>query len=153
MRRAFIRTLILALAAALLLSGAAPALAEKKVIRETNALSIFRKWFYVPSTVPGDFSICKASQWADYYYEDGYYIPIAWDVTLLSGDEWLADAVSLRKEETWDGSENVSIDVDNEKLTKPGRAKILIRREFSSFIVENVEDVCVLSWEEDPLME
>lgn len=147
------RFAVILLALALVLGCVLPASAAKKVIHSDAVNQLFKGWFYVPSTLPDWVDADTVDYDAGYYYNGERRVPDSWEVTLVSGDEWLNGALILTERTNSNGNRQVDLAVDNSKLTKPGHAVFKYVREFSDFIVEAEGELWVLSWDEYPLAE
>ena len=156
------KTVSLILAALLFLGCAQTAAAAEKKIKDCACFGLEQEHiplFYVPSTLPASVS---ATDWISYL---SIYQTVIWgdaegtpdeyarscEITLLSGDEAVRDALVFDTKENEDGSNfSSALKMDNEKLTQPGRAKVRIRVESDHFLLEKELLIQVASWEEHP---
>ena len=123
-----IKWIALLLAAVLLLSLAPTSFAAKK--EEATAYGLdgsFFCWLYATDTIPEGVEVVEAHDsihlYQSSYTDESKKKPEEYvfdvEVSFVSGDEWLKDAVQFRK--TADG-QNMSVYIDNNVIRQPGQA-------------------------------
>ena len=132
---------------ALVLGGVSASCEENKAeILHTPLDAIFDTWYYVPDTVPEEITVQDWSREMTLKIsgkENPTEPATVTELTFLSGDEFLRDAVI---------AEGSVLRVDNSKLGAPGRAKFHVRLESEHLSAEKDCTLRVFSYEERPLI-
>ena len=142
MRKGLKRLLCVALCAVLLFAciGSASAAAKKKA-EEPYFTKMFSSWYYVTSTIPAGmestnrYSVSELSD-KDYRIQEPAE---SCEVSFVSGDEALRDAVTVEEDHYSDGSKYFCIEIHNDKLTAVGQAVFKIVVESASLKWEGKE--------------
>lgn len=154
MNRGMKRIFCVLLCAALLLGCVGTASAGKQKAFDPE-IELFDTWYYVYDTIPegmrGSKDFYTSALWDhNYFNQEGLD---SCEVTFLSGDEALKDALTVDSDERSDGRTGYTIRVDNEKLTVPGKAVFQIVLETQSYRWEEKGTLVVLDYNEYPLVE
>lgn len=150
------RLLCTALCAALLLGciGTASAAGKKKAY-DPEISELFECWYYVTDTVPEGMRSGNnryfSALWDQNYMEQESVVNC--EVTFVSGEEQLKDAVYAEPGERSDGSKDYNLWIKSDALTVPGTAKFRITIETENYVWEEEDTLVVLDYNEYPLVE
>ena len=160
--RSFSAVLCLALAAVLAFGGIlVPSSASALNKLTCRAIEeIAENWFYVPSTLPDSVSLIEYSEWASFNYKDQTEFGKTCEITFVSGEEALKDALKYKTytSDFYNAGElqkdmpMMDLYVDNTQLTVPGKAVFHVKIQSEHCVDEEDVTICVLSWEDQPLL-
>lgn len=160
MKRSRPLSVLLCLAfAVMLISGGLlfPSAAQAKTVAlPCHALAkMAEHWFYVPATVPDMLEVVDCSEPASFDYNNRTEFGKTCEITFVSGDESLKDALKSRTYTAVGGDDTapaMDLYVDNEQLKAPGTAVFHVRVISAHCVDEADVTLCVLAWEDDPLL-
>ena len=150
------RLLCAALCAVLLLGclGTASAAGKKKA-NDPEYSSLFKSWYYVTSSIPEE-NVTTNTRYLSDLWDKNYTKQekiVSCEVTFVSGDEALKDAVYTETSERSDGTTDRYLGVKNEMLTAPGQAVFKIVVESENYRWEETDTLVVIDYNEYPLVE
>ena len=110
-------------------------------------------WIYAPSTLPENMRALFVRTTLEISSSDGSknVTPETFSVEFLSGDEFLREALYFAIDHMDQGSDRLSLCINDDALTEPGSAVFRIRLKGDSLYYETEFPLQVLSWKEHPL--
>ena len=129
--------------------------AGKKKSADPDISSLFSSWYYVTDTIPEGM---KGSGYAVVYdLNDQNYFTREnvqnCEITFVSGEEALKDAVIVMTDEYSDGTKRFKLEINNDALITAGQAVFHILIESETFRWEEKDTLVVLDYNEYPLVE